>query len=387
MSNMRKITVISVLLLVVLSVAVALEFSPAGNNCLYKESISDHYNFNSGLRYVIIQEGNPYQFLASLTTGDGTDAKYTLLPYQEKDKGNTYVQLKPAITASVFRFVFGKDNQFKIEGNLYGYVNLIFAAYSGTDVIAYDGSYLLGGTIAYKDTVALRVGVRHFSTHLGDEKIVDMYNMPNVTLSGGKTQVTIDGVTYDFIDIVEYVRQNPLTVALSVNIPLSKNISIRAYGEADIPFNGNNTRPFTHTPSDFDCPYYDNVLSLDWQRDKEGISDDQYAKEIAIKDGTGYRELKIHTGLEATFDFGPVATVLSGDIQFHEDGKTKHQINGYDKDNPWEIEYSVALAIQLKKPNKSGGVAIEAKYHNGRFPTPALFYQRTSYISVGVSIF
>ncbi|MCF0238072.1 MAG: hypothetical protein HUK24_05690 [Sphaerochaetaceae bacterium] len=390
---MRKLITLFLVLLFVLSPVFAFSFSFVGNSCLYDEGIVDHYNFNGALRYLTFKEGNPNEFLVAVNTGEPdsnneylTDGEYILVPYETKNKGHNYVQLKPAIKASVFRFEFGKNNEFKLEGNLYGYVNLIFEAFSGTDVVAYDGAYFLGGTLGYKDYFALRIGVRHFSTHLGDEKVVDMYSYDNVTMSSGKTKFLINGTSYNLIDVVEYVRQNPLSIAFSAKLPVTSYFSIRAYGEMDIPFNGNNTRPFSHTPSSFECPYYENVTSLEWQRDKEGVSKSQYATEMAIKDSS-YRALKIHTGLETAFDFGSVVAVLGGDVQFHQDGKTLHRINGYNKNNPWEIEYSLGLAIQFKRAGDTGGVNIEAKYHDGRFPTPALFYQRSKYISLGVSIY
>lgn len=94
-----------------------------------------------------------------------------------------------------------------------------------------------------------------------------------------------------------------------------------------------------------------------------------------------------HTGLEARYNLSFGAIVLAGDVQFHQDGQTKHQIGQYSPDNPWEMEFTVGGGLELGNILENGRIVrIEAYYHDGRVPATQWFYQRMKYISVGVGI-
>ena len=387
---------------------------------LYREPMADPYAFNSYLRVMIAldEEQRPNKINSIVVEHDPSDTEgtkdkafYTLIPYDDdalKSGNNSYVNMKTAIALGLFRVRFEGINwipSFDFEINVAGYINTIFNMFGKNDTLDFDGSYFLGASLRVADTVSFRFGMHHFSGHYGDELLQKFYeyngvNFKSTYKSGAlfdyaKTHPdeAVSGKEYYLNGLVEYVRDNSWTLAVSADLPWG----FRIYGEAELPQNPSWLRPFVHVPADYDNPVAGDTESHPTMIDRIGgdavdgehipqsqLDEDQNLKRTS---NGSYKAWRIHTGIEWRLNVGFGAIFAAADVQFHQDGQTLHKIAGYSKDNPWEIEITVGGGLELGNFLVDGRtVRIEAYYHNGRVPATQWFYQRVSSVTVGLGV-
>ncbi len=378
---------------------------------LYTESASDPYGYTSRLNIVFAldSEKRPNKLNAIViekgTEGATDKAFYALLPYDEdgqKKSNNKYINMKTAVSVGLLRLSFagkGWIPSVDAELNVAGYINNLFTQFCGADCLDFDGSYFLGGSLRFANTVTLRFGMHHFSGHYGDEVLNSFYRYNKVNFSkqykgsysvyDGAYAFTYKGNSekYYLAGLVEYVRDNSWLLSLSVDLPWG----FRVYGEAELPQNPSWLRPFVHVPADYSTKVSSDDVSSLVQRigNNENIPTEQKEAEEELKrtSGGAYKAWRIHCGMEWKKNIGWGAIFLSADLQFHQDGQTKHQIGAYSADNPWEFEITAGGGLELGDILLGRTIRIEAYYHNGRVSATQFFYQRMESITVGFGIY
>lgn len=376
---------------------------------LYTESASDPYSYTSHL-YVLMatdSDKRPNKIEAVVLEHDPSSSQadrafYALIPYDEeaqKEKNNKYLNMKTAVSVGLFRVRFNGSGwipAIDAELNLAGYINDLFTTFSGADCLDFDGSYFFGGSMRFADAVTIRFGLHHFSGHYGDEVLKRFYSNNGVDFTKvynssyifdyAKSNPSADtSKEYYLSALVEYVRDNSWLFSLSADLPWG----LRIYGEAELPQNPSWLRPFAHVPADYSTKVSSDTITLiERIGNNENIPEEQKKAEEEMKrtSGGSYKAWRIHCGLEWKLDLGFGTVFLSGDIQFHQDGQTKHQIGLYSKDNPWEVEITAGGGLEIGDAIDGRAVRIEAYYHNGRVSATQWFYQRMNSVTVGVGI-
>lgn len=385
-------------------------FQLVSDEPLYEEGLADPYGYSSHLHLVMTTDSDnrPNRIDTIVIEHDPTGAAedrafYALVPYDEsglKKSNNKYVNMKTAISVGLLRVRFEGRNwipSIDAELNLAGYINDLFNAFSGADCLDFDGSYFFGGSLRFADTVTFRFGLHHFSGHYGDEILEQFYSYNNVDFTssyGGSSYLFDYAKTHSDADsskeyylagLVEYVRDNSWLMGLSADLPWG----FRVYGEAELPQNPSWLRPFIHVPADYRTKVSSDTITLiERIGNNENIPSGQKETEEELKrtsDGT-YKAWRIHFGLEWKINIGFGAVFLAADLQFHQDGQTKHQIGAYSRDNPWEYEITAGGGLEIGDIIAGRTVRIEAYYHNGRVGATQWFYQRMSSVTVGLGI-
>lgn len=383
-------------------------FDTVSQTPLYREAFADPYAFNTKLH--IFQVSDPdlkpnrvYSIIAERTSGTETyGVFYDYLPISDTmdDPQNTrYFNMKTGVSLGLMHLRF---NGYKLipsvdaQINLGGYINTIFCMFGANDTLAFDGSYFLGASVRFADILSVRFGMHHFSGHYGDEMLVDYFETNKVNASEQFKSGSLfeyakakDGKDYYLINPVEYVRDNSWLLGVSADLPSKSRLSVRVYGEAELPQDPSWFRPFVHVPAGYTSPSDPNQSLIDKIGGSESFPQDQLDEEQQVKEaGLGtYKGWRIHTGIEMRYNLGFCALFVAGDVQYHQDGQTKHTPGAYSPDNPWEIEYTVGGGVELGKVSSGGKtVRIEAYYHDGRTPSTQWFYQRTKYVTVGLGL-
>lgn len=338
-----------------------LRFTPVAGDTLFKEYKADPYSLSSGLKFLWAQdrESVPTTILAS----DGT--RYIKIPFtyynpDEFESRRTYWQIKGFVNLHVARIRL--FDILAAEADLSGGINSVFQAFGGTDTLGFDGIWRLAGTLRFFDIVAIRYGTHHFSGHWGDETIADLPK-PGAP----------DYIPYHTLE--EYVRGNSRVLGFSFDpAPF-----LRVYCEAELPEKATWLRPGIHVPAGLITP--DGRDLLIHMLAQEGL-----LEEFEAYDGS-YQAWRLQTGAELTLPLGKWGSLFAaGDFQLHQDGQTLHNVGLYDKDNPWEQEYTVGGGFEYGQGFAGRKIRIEAYYHDGRFPLTNYFYQRSRYISLGIAI-
>ena len=374
---MRHILVFVVVLACVLSSLSAtyefgttgLSFTWAPIDPLFKESRAYQYNNNVAFRYLMAPADTKYlatDILVADGTANGEQGGYKRLSFKDPNTGNNaYWNLKAAINTGLFRFSW--HNYLQLELYLHGGLNTIFGAYGGVDVLGFDGFYGAGASLSVFDIVTLRFGFHHFSGHWGDETMNDFYSKAETN-------------HYTYSGLTEYTRNNSWLFDISVE-PVSW---FRVLAEVELPQHVGWIRPAAHVPADTvkntseESPDADKPLS-DYIYSQEGLvnSNDEYP--------SSYKAWRIGVGAE--FEI-PIPTVglayLALDMQFHQDGKINLETLQYEKDRPWDFEYTIALGMSLQEDERMPEVTIEVAWHDGRFPLLNFFFQESRYFSAGI---
>jgi hypothetical protein len=414
MKKMKKVCLLVCLLILSLSALEAEDlftFEVLPDSPLYKEATADPYSYSTYVRVIsALGDQRPNKIKSIViehdpddTTGANDRAFYAFLPYADYALSNdnkNYVNMKTAVSLGLFRVRFnGKDwiPTIDFEVTLAGYINTLFNLFGGTNTLDFDGSYFFGSSLRLADTVTFRFGIHHFSGHYGDEILqtyyayneadfTDMYNF-SALFDYAKTYSDADKTKkYYLSGPVEYVRDNSWMLAVSADLPWG----FRIYGEAELPQNPSWLRPFVHVPADYDNQATNSSETLVEQiGNSENVPKAQFQEEENLKrtSNGSYKAWRLHAGIEWRINVGFGAIFAAADLQFHQDGQTLHQIGGYSKDNPWEIEVTVGGGLELGNILEGKKtVRIEAYYHNGRVPATQWFYQRLSCVTVGIGI-
>ena len=380
-------------------------FELVPNEHLYKESIADPYSFLTSIHLMLVPkaEDNEFKIRALVQDSDSKKIFYDDFYYRapRKAKENLYINMKLAGSASLFRVRFNGVSwvpSMDLDLNLSGYLNTLFWLYGANDTLDFDGSFMVAGNLRIADAVTIRFGIHHFSGHYGDETLQDFYSYNKVDFNSDSKinnytgSKGVDSGSYRLLSPVEYVRDNSWLIGLQAKLPYG----FRVYGEMEIPQKDAWIRPFVHVPADYTNPATgkaedeSSIHRSGWGEgaDQEpGLID----KEEAQKRGTGYMALRVHGGVEYTLGLPWANVIVSADVQAHQDGQNRdaagnHEILSYGKDNPWEFEYTVGAALELKQSLGGKNVRLEAFYHIGRAPATQWFYKTGSFIYVGFGL-
>lgn len=375
------------------------------DGALYKEPLADPYAFVSRIHIQKALESDlrPTHIRSAVTVYNGTTqlpTQYINLPYDQGVIANpgeysTYLHMRMGVSASLLRFRFEGEKIPSIDAeiSIAGALNTIFNIFSNSNALEFDGTWFVGANTQVADKYLLRFGMHHFSGHYGDETLDLFYNNNLIDFNefspngeSGKINSDFAGKnpSYDYYlhNLVEYVRDNYWIIGASADLPYG----FRVYGEFEWPWAGVWLRPFSSNPIGHETQ--DGLPLIDYVgMSSEGFTEEQVTLEKQLKTGHGYNALRAHTGIEFRYSFKNVGTVFASfDIQFHQDGQTKHMPNSYSPDNPWEKEYSFVGGLELGDLVPGKNVRIEIGYHNGRVNGVNFFYQRSKVVSVGLSI-
>lgn len=349
--NVRKSTKISVLFFIVLLCcsaigAASLSFDLNPPSPLYRPYLADPFNTDLAVGYVFLfsSEDRPAH-LYKVTEGSSGIEYNGLDINQYYTSGTNMIMMRGGSSLPVARITLGP---LAVETNIRGGFRAFFFAYSGTDLLGFDGTYYIGMNAKLGNFLTFSFGRKHHSGHIGDEiiAIIDKKHPVNGSLLNDRQ--------------IDYVRQDPLTFALSLNVIRN----FRLYGELRLGDTGRILKP--------------NFSSAD------SIAD-------------GYRAREFEMGAELSFPVPYVGDfTVAFDMTFHEMGKFKPQgsgdiVNGesekysfiYDKTAPWETEFQVVLAQSLTQREEGLRARIMVTYHYGRFPLFAFHMSKGSFISVG----
>ena len=331
------------------------------SDTLYPEYLADPYSLSSGLKYLKVTDfsGIPQTVLAS----DGT--QYVQIPFahyaaSEYESHSSFWQIKGFVNLTFMRIEYKDIIAAEVTTN--GGLNSVFQAFGGTDTLGFDGIWRLAGTVRLFNVVSLRYGLHHFSGHWGDEIVEDLPEPGDA-----------DYISY--LRLEEYVRASSQVFGVSVNpLPWA-----RFYFEAELPKRESWIRPGVHVPAGYIAPTGDDLAYH--ILNQEGL-----LEEVSGYDAS-YKAWRLQSGLELKMplrDWGSL--FVAGDMQFHQDGQTKHQVGQYDPSNPWEFEYTVGGGFEYAKGFIGRKVRLELYYHEGRFPLTNFFFLRSNYSSLGLAI-
>lgn len=399
--------------LLLLSFVVCISFCFAGDftfelvpdsGPLFKEPFADPYSFVSRIhaQKALNLDERLTKIKAAVeivdsSSGSETSSKktdYIMLPVDdrfdlESDTYNTYLDMRLGVAVALARIRFDSEKFPSIDAELTlgGALNTLFMLYSSSASLGFDGTWMVGASVRVGDVVTLRGGMHHFSGHYGDEILDNFYSRNGVDFNDSRKinanfDGKEDGKEYYIHNLVEYVRDNSWIIGASVDLPFG----LRFYGELEWPFKNVWLRPFSSTPAGHNTQ--DGISLIEYVGGaSEGFTEEQIQKEIELKTGTGYNALRAHIGTEFSFDIcKDVAAFISMDVQFHQDGQTKHMPNAYSPNNPWEWEFSVSGGVELGEFLNSRSIRIELGYHNGRVSTTNWFYQRCEVAYIGLAI-
>lgn len=336
---------------------------------LYKESRAYPFANNVAFRYLISPKDNKYLptdiLVADDTINDG-EGGYKRLSFKGANvENNSYWNLKAAVNIGLLRVRY--SDIVAAEAYIHGGLNTVFGAYGGVDVLGFDGQYGAGVSASLFDQLVLRFGFHHFSGHWGDETISDFYRTNTEYYSG----------------ITEYTRNN----SWLFNISYEPVKYFRILAEAELPMSTGWVRPAAHVPASTikdkseESPEADKRLSdyIYSQEGLEGHSNKDYPD--------SYKGWRIGLGAEAILPIKNVGySYLAFDLQLHQDGKINLETLKYEKNRPWDSEYTIALGLAFDEVENLPEFTIELAYHSGRFPLLNFFFQESRYFSAGVGV-
>jgi hypothetical protein len=356
----RVILFVLILVLPLASVA-ALSFTWAPLTPLFREGLADPFSDSTAFKYlkVLNDDGVP----DSILVADSTTNEYKKYKHDTRAL-DEYWQMKSAVNIGLLRL---STTYLEIEGYLAGGLNTVFQRKGGIDCLGVDGMYGAGISLRIAHTVVLSAGFHHFSGHWGDEIIANAMEI-NPTLdfySSTKNE-----------HLVEYTRGNSWMARISIE-PTDLH---RLYFIAELPMEKAWIRPGIHVPSYVLKPGSDDVDQFQNMTGQEGLTG-----------LTGYDAAYKAWRLQGGFEIRkPVSTVgllfFAAEVQAHQDGKTLHQVGGYDARNPWEFEYTIGAGFEFNQGFMDRKFRLEVNYHDGRFPLLNYFFQRSKYITLGLAI-
>ena len=338
----------------------------APNSPLYREAIADPHAMSSKLALLTMQDVDSIpRFIRVARDGDYADY-YFRDDTQPQD--NSYIHMKTAVNLGLMRFAWegiGVIPKIELELALQGGITTVFNAFGSNRTPGFQGMYFLGMNSKIADTISLRFGIHHFSGHYGDELLYTFYEM-HPDLAPGAANPGV---------LLEYTRDNSWLAGISYE----PSNNLRLYVEAELPQGAAWIRPAVHVPGDTLIPDTTDQYQKDHIAQQEGID--------PVTLPASYRAWRLQIGTELRFGIPTLGNLFAtADVQFHQDGQTKHLPGMYSQDNPWEIETTAGVGIELPQQFLGRNLRVECLYHSGRFPLLNFFYQRSNYVSIGLGI-
>ncbi len=323
-------------------------------NPLHTPYLADPFNTDFALNYIFLEDGQSRPGYLYKVQGEAESLTYQGYDIdQYYTKGTNLIQMRTGTVIPFLRFSY-KGSQvlpsLSVEGVFRGGFRSIFFAYSGTDLLGFDGTYSYGVNARLGDFLSFSYGRKHHSAHVGDEIVLRVEE--RVAHSGSLFQNSL----------IDYVRQDPIYYAISLQVLPA----IRLYGELRVGDTGNILKP-------------------------------KFTTDAAIADGYRGRELQV--GTELSFPvFAMSDFTIAFDVIMHESGKFVPSGSGAEKngeyesytftymaDAPWEIEYQLVAAQTLTSRKDGLKARLTATYHRGRFPLFAFHMSKGSYIGIGAA--
>ncbi len=326
-------------------------FSWFKSTSLYPESLAKPLSTVSNLNILSLLDGQPRTIRYA---GQGSQEYKDYSIYESDDKyadETMYEQVKTGLNIGFLRCSY--NGIIDGELSLHAALNSVFQGFGGASNLGFDGVFFFGAQVRLFGMATVRVGLQHYSGHYGDETLERLRS--------------VEG------DPIEYVRDNDLLFGLSVTpIP-----SLRLYAEANLPMSNTWMHPAIHIP---------------WWVIKRTSGEPLHSVEAGKENipttdfDSSYKAWIVSTGGEFSLPIASMGSVfLAADLTVHQDGQTGHVAGGYDPSNPWEMEYTITLGLELLDQKTGGGGRLQFTYHDGRFPLLNFFYQRTRYIAFGFS--
>ena len=323
-------------------------------NPLYEPYLADPFNTDFALNYIMLSEAESRPAYLYKVQGSGESLAYQGYDIdQYYTKGTHMIQMRTGTVIPIARLTFNGSGfipSLSVEGVFKGGFRSIFFAYSGTDLLGFDGTYSYGMHAKLGNSLTFAFGRKHHSGHIGDEIITKI-----------EKQVAHSGSLFED-DLIDYVRQDPIYYGVSFDIISS----LRLYGELRIGDTGNILKP-------------------------------EHTTDAAEEDGYRGRELQL--GVELSLPLYKIGDLsIAFNTILHESGKFIPNGDGalkngayelytftYDPDASWEMEYQVVLAQTLTTRTEGMKARLTATYHWGRFPLLAFYMSKGSYLAVGAA--
>ena len=368
----RKISIITALLLLVptiLSASFSYKLDFLSFDPIYREYTADRNRAGMDFQYLMLnKEGFPEGFYQD----DEDKGGATYFPFTDFESEFIGFRNQPFMalihmgeTLSLFRNTFTFDHWLSPIAFDFSFQGQIDFGFEGAvaDLMGFDGWYFFGATARIADKVALRAGLHHVCSHMGDGTI---------KLTGLDVQFKDpDAVKEEGMRIFKkYIRMNAIDIGLSIEpvdwLRLYVDYNFYAPGVTDA------IDMYFFTP--------------EWY-DEHG--------QVCNKKGSGFRGDMVNFGIELSYPIFPKLgnTTLAYDCRAYEEGKIVYKVEDmankpdevpdgwnayYDPERPWEFEHNIVLEQQLNSM-----VSIEIGYHHTRFPINTFFHQRCDWVHIG----
>ena len=360
-NRLRFLVVVFGILFLSMTTLWSFSFEWAPLDPLFREPLSDAFSNATSFRYLRVMDEQSVP--DSILVANSETNQYEVVQFDTRIL-DEYWHMKSAVNVGLLRFSLGF---IELEGYLQGGLNTVFQRKGSINALGFDGMYGAGASVRLFEKVVLSAGFHHFSGHWGDEIINDALEM-NPTMDFYSDEATLH--------LVEYTRGNSWIGALSVE----PSPHTRGYFIAELPMERAWIRPGIHVPPHSLKPGSGDQNQFDHITGQEGLSDLTHYDE-------SYKGWRLQGGLEYRLPVLNIGSVfLAGEIQAHQDGKTKHRVGGYDQSNPWKFEYTVGGGFEFNQAPYERKIRLEVYYHDGRFPLLNYFFQRSRYLVMGIAI-
>jgi hypothetical protein len=337
---------------------------------LYPSYAADEFSTDSCLRYMRLSENShrpAYVYTTVKEDGIVTGLKgYNFDADYDQSAPGIFYYGRAGVQVPFMRLTFGGFGilpSLAVEGILKGGVRTVFNAYGGTDQLGLDGTYFYGASARLGSLVAVTAGWKHYSAHFSDE-VLSRVIWYNESSGGPYADPSLDPASFQS-DLLDYVRQDPLTFGVSI----TAGKHLRLYGELRIGDTARLNKPKLFDPAD---PEFSDFHSREVQFGYELRTDIPRLGPFMLAFDATMRE-------DGKFAMVPTDTATEFKGQYSEYRYV------YDPEAPWAFEWGVAVSQSLSVgPGMSARV--QASYRTGRFPVFVFGMHRVSYVSVGCEV-
>ena len=349
---MKKI-IIFLLAIVFCASLSAFSFSFAPVSSFYENLNSSLFNPGTYLKISYNLKADPQEDLIRADEHNDVPGEYYLDFKDYKQKDDLLILLQGGGGISGFNFAW--DGYFEIQGRFEAYIKTVLFFLNGNDCIGFDGSYFGGFEMKILDSVIIRGGARHFSGHIGDEVLHDMFKRHSDCV---------------YTELSQYVRDN---YELSVGYCSEAFPYVKGAVAFMMPQKKSYMDPFVHRPDDIVSGGKTNA-----ERNPEAYA-------IRGDYGKDYHAITLAGELTFAFPFAGNSAYLSLEGKLHQDGWTNHTLDPSDDTKNWEYEYDATLGIERRNKNNRS-ITFEVTWHSGRFPLLNFYWKRVNSFTVGFTV-